>query len=97
MSTIAIHARISIRSGTVFSFVRDVDLPRRGGVGSIGKRGRARVRSTILRQIVAEIGAAPSDVVSGTMEILDRGQACSLGYGQFVGQGGPVPLVRLAA
>ncbi len=97
MSTIAIHAHLSIRSGSVFSFVREVDLPQRHGVGSIGKRGRARVRSTILRQCVAEIGAAPSDIVSSTMEILDRGRACSLGYGQFVGQGGPVPLVRLAA
>ena len=97
MSAIPIHARLSIRSGTVFSIVQDVDLPQRRGVGSIGKRGRARLRSSILRQFVAEIGATPADVVSGTMEILDRGRACSLGYGQLLGQDGPVPLVRLAA
>jgi hypothetical protein len=90
-----IHASLVIPSGTVMSFTKDVDLPLRRG--SIGKRDRARVRAIILRRFTAEVGLRADQVVSATMRMLDSGHACSLGYGQFVGQGGPVALVRPAA
>lgn len=95
MPSLMIHASLVIPSGTVMSFTKDVELPLRRG--SIGKRDRARVRSAILRRFTDEVGLRTDQVVSATMRMLDSGRACSLGYGQFVGQGGPVPLVRRAA
>lgn len=95
MPMLMIHAKLVIPSGSVMSFTKDVDLPLRRG--SIGKRDRARVRSAILRRFVAEVGLRTDDVVSATMQMLDRGLACSLGYGQFVRQDGPVALVRAPA
>jgi len=95
MPSLMIHASLVIPSGTVMSFTQDVELPLRRG--SIGKRDRARVRSAILRRFTAEVGLRADQVVSATMQMLDRGRACSLGYGQFVGQDGPVSLVRRAA
>ena len=95
MTSLKIHAKLTIPSGSVISFTEEVELPLRRG--SIGKRDRARIRSTILRRFVGSIGLQADDIVSGTIEMLDKGRAYSLGYGQFVGAGGPVPLVRLAA